>query len=426
MRVVEYHLFSECVPRLNQSKKDEKENFMSVYRIKKINTIAQEGLRHFSNKFAVSAEEAAPDGIILRSAPLNVDDYPTLLAVARAGAGTNNINVARATEKGICVFNTPGANANAVVDLIFPMIGVWKRNIYRGIEFCRSLATMEPGMVNGEVEARKSAFKGEEISGKTLAVVGLGQIGVRLANGGVFRHMKVNGFDPAPALANIHQLSPEVRICRSLSDAVGDADVVSLHLPLNDSTRHLVDKEFVARMKKGAVLVNYSRGPIVDEQAVIEALDSGYLEAYLCDFPTPALVRHPKVLATPHLGASTSESEENCATMAVNELSNYLKYGNVVHSVNFPNIESTPADRIHSRLIVINRDVPGMIAFVSNTFGSHGINIASYLNQSNGTVGYNIIDVECVIPAAVVKEIEENHDVIRTRVILFKEKGKEV
>lgn len=397
-----------------------------MYRIKKINTIAKEGLRLFSQNFVVSAEETAPDGIILRSAPLNVDDYPTLLAVARAGAGTNNINVARATEKGICVFNTPGANANAVVDLIFPMIGVWKRNIYRGIEFCRSLAAMEPDKVNFEVEARKSAFKGEEIAGKTLAVIGLGQIGVRLANGGVFRHMKVNGFDPAPALANIHQLSPEVRIRRTLGDAVGDADVVSLHLPLNDSTRHLVDQEFVARMKKGAILVNYSRGPIVEEQAVIKALDSGYLEAYLCDFPTPALVRHAKVLATPHLGASTSESEENCAIMAVNELANYLKYGNVVHSVNFPNIESTPTDRIQSRLIVINRDVPGMIAFVSNTFASHGINIARYLNQSNGTIGYNIIDVECAIPAAVIEKINASQDVIRIRVIPFKQTGKPV
>lgn len=394
---------------------------MRVYKIKKINTIAQEGLRLFGNKFVVSADEKAPEGIILRSSPLNVDDYPTLLAVARAGAGTNNINVARATEKGICVLNTPGANANAVVDLIFPMIGVWKRNIYRGIEFCKSLATMEPGKVNGEVEARKSAFKGEEIAGKTLAVIGLGQIGVRLANGGVFRYMKVNGFDPAPALSNIHQLSPEVRICRSLGDAVGEADVVSLHLPLNDRTRNLVDKEFVARMKKGAVLVNYSRGPIVDEQAVIEALDNGYLEAYLCDFPTPALVKHDKVLTTPHLGASTSESEGNCATMAVKELSNYLKYGNVVHSVNFPNIESTPSDKVHSRLIVINRDVPGMIAFVSNTFGNNGVNIASYLNQSNGTVGYNIIDVESAVPLAVIEEIEKNSDVIRTRVIQFKE-----
>ena len=343
------------------------------------------------------------------------------MAVARAGAGTNNINVAQATQRGICVFNTPGANANAVVDLVFPMIGVWRRNIYLGIEFCKSLAAMAPEKVGKEVEARKAAFKGEEIAGKTLGVVGLGQIGVRLANGGIFRHMKVNGYDPAPSLANIHQLSPEVRVCRNLGDAVGDADMVSLHLPLIDGTRSLVNAAFIARMKKGAILINYSRGPIVDEDAVIAALDSGHLEAYLCDFPTPALVRHDKVLTTPHLGASTAESEENCSTMAVREISNYLKYGNVTHSVNFPNIESTPSDKVHSRLIVINRDVPGMIAFVSNIFGSNGINIASYLNQSNGTVGYNIIDVESPIASVVIEQIMENADVIRTRVISFKE-----
>jgi D-3-phosphoglycerate dehydrogenase / 2-oxoglutarate reductase len=394
---------------------------MSLYKIKKINTIAEEGLRLFNSSFIVSADEAHPEGIILRSSQLNVDDYPELLAVARAGAGTNNINVPRATDNGICVFNTPGANANAVVDLIFPMIGVWRRNIYRGIEFCKSLATMDSAKVSAEVEARKSAFKGEEIAGKTLGVIGLGQIGVRLANGGVFRHMHVNGFDPAPALANIHHLSPEVRICRSIRETVGDADIVSLHLPLNDRTRNLVNKDFIARMKKGAVLVNYSRGPIVEEAAVIEALDSGYLDAYLCDFPTPALVKHAKVLTTPHLGASTSESEENCATMAVKELANYLKYGNVEHSVNFPNIESTPTDEVQSRLIVINRDVPGMIAFVSNVFAHNRLNIASYLNQSNGTVGYNIIDVESEIPAAVLEEIKKNSDVIRTRVITFQD-----
>ncbi len=392
---------------------------MSVYKIKKINAISEQGLNLFTDIFHVSVDEQAPDGIVLRSSLLDVDDYPMLLAVARAGAGTNNINVQKATERGICVFNTPGANANAVVDLVFPMIGVWKRNIFKGIEFCKSLADMDPKKVDSEVEERKAAFRGEEISGKILTVIGLGQIGVRLANGGIFRHMQVNGFDPAPALSNIHQLSPEVRVCRSLKDAVGEADFVSLHLPLNDRTRNFVDGDFISRLKKGAVLINYSRGPIVDEEAVLEALDRGHLEAYLCDFPTALLIGHPKILMTPHLGASTSESEENCARMAVKELSTYLKYGNVVHSVNFPNIESIPGDKIHSRLIVINKDVPGMIALVSKIFGNYNINIASYLNQSNGTVGYNIIDVESEIPGSVVDQIKENEDVIRTRIISF-------
>jgi D-3-phosphoglycerate dehydrogenase len=393
---------------------------MTTFRIRKINAIAAEGLQYFSKDFAVSDSDPDPHGILVRSSTVNVDDYPSLQAVARAGAGVNNINVARATEKGICVFNTPGANANAVVDLVFPMIGVWKRNIYKGIRFCESLAELAPEEVGPVVEKRKSAFKGEEIAGKNLGVVGLGQIGMRLANGGIQRHMKVKGYDPSPAIDNIHQLSPEVKICRSLNDCVGDADIVSIHLPLNDKTRNLVNGEFIARLKQGAVLVNYSREQIVDEKAVIEALDRGWLEAYLTDFPTSQNVGHEKVLTTPHLGASTSESEENCACMAVRELAAYLKYGNVVHSVNFPNIESTPTDTVHSRLLVINRDVPGMIAFISHVFGEHHLNIASYLNRSNGSVGYNIIDVEEEIPEKVVCEIEKNQDVIRTRIIRFR------
>lgn len=392
---------------------------MSAFNIKKINAISKEGLKLFGKGYKVSPEETDPQGILVRSSPVNVDDYPSLLAVARAGAGVNNINVERATEKGICVFNTPGANANAVVDLVFPMIGVWKRNIYAGIQFCRSLASMEADKVSPEVEKKKSAFSGEEIAGKTLGVIGLGQIGVRLANGGAHRFMKVRGFDPSPALANIHQLLPEVTICRSIRDTVGDADIVSMHLPLNNGTRGMVNRDFIAKMKKGAILVNYSREAIVDEDAVIEALDSGYLQAFLSDFPTARIVGHPKVLTTPHLGASTSQSEENCACMAVREIAAYLEYGNVVHSVNFPNIESTPSDKVHTRIIVINRDVPGMIAFASNIIGSHGINIASYLNQSNGKVGYNIIDVEAAVPAGLIAEIEKNPDVVRTRLITF-------
>lgn len=392
---------------------------MVTFRIRKINAIAAEGLQFFSELFTVSESERDPEGILVRSSPVNVDDYPSLQAVARAGAGVNNINVARATEKGICVFNTPGANANAVVDLVFPMIGVWKRNIYKGIRFCESLVELAPEEVGPTVEKRKSAFKGEEIRGKRLGVVGLGQIGTRLANGGIQRQMQVMGYDPGPALDNIHQLSPDVKICRSLKDCVGDADIVSIHLPLNEKTKNLINAEFIAKMKKGAVLVNYSREQIVDEEAVIAALDSGWLEAYLTDFPTSLNVGHEKVLTTPHLGASTSESEENCARMAVRELMAYLQYGNVVHSVNFPNVESTPADTVHSRLIVINRDVPGMIAFISNVFGSNHLNIASYLNRSNGTIGYNIIDVESEITKVIVDEVKKNQDVIRTRIIRF-------
>jgi len=382
-----------------------------------MNVIAREGLDLLSDQYEVFDDVGTPDGILVRSSKVDTDLYSGLLAVARAGSGVNNITVDKATGKGICVFNTPGANANAVVDLVFPMIGVWMRNIYKGIDFCQSLTNIDPSLVGREVEKQKAAFRGVEIAGKNLSVVGLGQIGVRLANGGVYRHMKVKGFDPTPALENIHQLLPDVQVTRSLAQTLADADVVSLHLPLSPGTQDLVDHKFLKMMKKGSVLVNYARGPIVNEEAVIEALDTDHLQGYITDFPTPKAIVHPKVLATPHLGASTSESEENCAIMAVNELSGYLEYGNVVHSVNFPNVESIPSAKVKTRLIMINRDVPGMIAYASKIISSHGINIASYLNESNGNIGYNIIDLESSITEELVREIEANSDVIRTRII---------
>jgi len=214
-------------------------------------------------------------------------------------------------------------------------------------------------------------------------------------------------------------------IGRSLREVVGDADIVSLHLPLSSGTRHLVNADFIRKMKKGAILINYARGPIVDEQAVIGALNSEYLAGYITDFPTVATIGHPKVLATPHLGASTSESEENCACMAVRELTAYLDYGNVANSVNFPNIESTPSAAIRSRLIVINRDVPGMIAFATNVISGYGLNIASYLNESNGRIGYNIIDVESELPSGLLGDIAKNGNVVRTRLIRLTERTEE-
>lgn len=392
---------------------------MSGYRLLKKNVIAREGLELLGKQFSISDDEKDPQGILVRSAKVNTDAYPSLLVVARAGAGVNNISVNRATERGICVFNTPGANANAVVDLVFPMIGVWQRNIYKGIKFCESLDELDGDQVDGEVERRKSAFRGMEIAGKRLAVIGLGQIGVRLANGGVHRFMKVRGFDPKPALANIHMLLPDVQLVHSLDEAIGKADIVSLHVPLIEKTKSLVNSEFIARMKKGALLVNYARGPIVDQQAVLAALDSGRLSGYIADFPTEALIGHERVLLTPHLGASTSESEENCAMMAVREMSSYLLYGNISNSVNFPNVEMIPSDLVRTRLIVINRDVPGMIAFITNILGDNKINIDSYKNESNGAIGYNIIDMESDVPGSIVDMIKDNDDVIRTRIITF-------
>ncbi len=392
---------------------------MSHYRIRILNAIAREGLELFGAGYTVGADEQGPAGILVRSSPVDTDDYPLLLAVARAGAGVNNITVEKATEKGICIFNTPGANANAVAELVFVMMGISARNIYPAIDFCRDLAGLSDAEVTKQVEAEKAAFRGFELAGKTLGVLGLGKIGVRVANGGVLRQMRVIGFDPFPALENIHQLSPEVYLARSRREVVEQVNVLTLHMPSSEKLRNFINADVLRRLPRGAILVNYARGHLVDKAAVLDALDSGRLACYVTDFPTAAMLRHPKVITSPHLGASTEESEEQCACMAVQELRAYLEYGTVTHSVNFPTVESIPSDNVHTRLIMINRDVPGMIGFASQKIGAHGINISSYLNESNGSVGYNIIDLESPVPDDVVEEIAAHKDVIRTRTIIF-------
>jgi len=387
------------------------------YRIKILNRIAEEGLKLFDEDFVLSPDEPDPHGIVVRSAAVDTDEFPSLLAVARAGAGVNNITVPKATEKGVCVFNTPGANANAVAELVFIVLGSYARNILGGINFCRELITLPDPEITKKVEQGKAKYRGFELAHRTLGVLGLGKIGVRVANGGIERGMRVLGFDPHPTIQNIHMLLPDVKIADTLTDVVSTADILTLHMPLSDATRGMVNRKFLEPAKPGAVLVNFSRGPIVDTEDVCALLDEGRLAAYITDFPSKRLLEHDKVICTPHLGASTEESEENCAIMAVRELRAYLKLGHVSHSVNFPTIESPPDRSFHTRLIVINRDVPKMIGWVSQALGECGLNIESYRNESNGKVGYNIVDLRSEVPPEIVRQIEKNPDVIRTRVI---------
>ncbi|MBA3015833.1 MAG: 3-phosphoglycerate dehydrogenase [Proteobacteria bacterium] len=395
---------------------------MEHYRIKIIDKIAQEGLDLFDPWYRVQDDELDPQGIIVRSSGVNTENYPSLLAVARAGAGVNNITVDKATAHGICVFNTPGANANAVVELVFVMLGMQARNIHKCLQFCHALAGLPGETLVQRIEQEKSVFKGFELAGKTLGVIGLGKIGVRVANGGALRQMRVIGFDPSPALENIHQLSPDVELSRSLAGVLRNADILTVHAPLNSKTQGMVNRELLAQLPQGAILVNYARASIVDELAVLDALASGQLSSYVTDFPSSALLCHPNVLTSPHLGASTEESEEQCACMAVRELKSYLEYGHITHSVNFPTAENIPAGNVHTRLIMINRDMPGMIGFASSTIGAYGINIVSYLNESNGQVGYNIIDLEGPINDEAQARILAHEGVIRLRLIRFTDK----
>jgi len=387
------------------------------YRIKVIDNIASEGLAMFSERYSANKDENNPHGIVVRSSKVDLAQFSQLVAIARAGAGVNNIPVEQASELGICVFNTPGANANAVVELVFTMLGTWLRHTYQGILFSQSLVGLKGTELNTIVEKEKKKFSGVEMAGKTLGVLGLGKIGVLVANTAVHHNMRVIGFDPYPVMENIHLLSPEVELTHSRAELLAQADFVSIHVPLNKGTEGLVSKDFFTGMKPGSVLLNFARGPIVDEDALLEALAAGTLEGYVTDFPSEKNIGHEKILISPHLGASTSESEENCACMAVRELKGYLEYGNITHSVNFPNVESTPTVKVNTRLIMINRDEPGMIGLVSNILGRHKINIMSYDNKSNGIIGYNIIDCATPVSEEVFNEINEKDGVIRTRSI---------
>lgn len=393
------------------------EGNMDKIRIQVMDNISSEGLNLFGSRFQLSPKEPNPHGIVVRSSPVDIEKYPNLLAVARAGAGVNNIPVDRASEKGICVFNTPGANANAVVELVFTMLGIWLRHAHQGIAFCQSLEGLQGDDLSRTVEQQKNKYRGEEMTGKTLGVIGLGKIGVRTANTGVHHQMRVIGFDPFPVLDNIHELSANVELARSRAEVLARSDYVSLHVPLNKNTQGLVSTEFLGKMKPGALLLNYARGPVVDEDAVLHSLAAKHLQGYITDFPSEKILGHDKILISPHLGASTTESEGNCAIMAVRELKGYLEFGNITHSVNFPNVESIPTVKVGTRLIMINHDVPGMIGVVSNILGKHKINIMSYDNKSNGTIGYNIIDCAGPVPQAVLREIEGKNGVINTRII---------
>ncbi len=390
-------------------------------KIKTFNKISPLGLGLFGDKYDISPDHEDPTAIVVRSAKVDTSAFSGVLAVGRAGAGYNNVTVDAASEEGICVFNTPGANANAVCELVLFSLGMIARNINGAINYANTLTEMtDDAEINKLVEGNKSSFKGFELAGKTMAVIGLGKIGVTVANSAEALGMKVLGYEPFPSMMNIHALNKNVSFSDELAAVLAEADFVSIHVPLLDATKGLFNREMISSMKDGAILLNFSRGPVVDTDAVCAALDADKLAYYVNDFPSSKLLKNPKAICTPHLGASSNEAEENCATMVVAQLKDYLEHGVVKNSVNFPAVSGKPAANVKSRIIVINQDVPHMIADITKVIGDAGQNILSFKNESNGKIGYNVIDLASEVAGDLVGKLEAVSDkILKVRLIRY-------
>jgi D-3-phosphoglycerate dehydrogenase len=386
-----------------------------MFDISIFNKLSEKGLERFDERSYCLSKEALSscNGIVLRSYNLNSVDFPkSLLGIARAGAGYNNIPVEPCTQSGIVVFNTPGANANSVMELTLLALLLSSRQVYPGMRWAQELT----GSVAADVEKGKSKFAGPEIYGKTLAVIGLGAIGVKVANVGIKMGMKVIGYDPYMSFKRALGLSWDVDYADSLDAVFSKADYVSLHIPLMDKTKGFMGAENIANMKPGSRLINMSRGGLVDTESVISALESGHISAYATDFPDEKLLNCDKALCIPHLGASTPESEENCAVMAVDQLKDFLENGNIVNSVNFPTctMERTNGRK---RLTIMNNNVPNMIGSFTHVLAKHKINIGDMINKSSGAYAYNIIDVETEVTPEVLSELQTIEGIIRVRLI---------
>jgi D-3-phosphoglycerate dehydrogenase len=389
-----------------------------MYSVKTLNKISPKGISLFGQKYTVGDNENNPNAVLVRSAQVDTDSFPNdLLAVARAGAGVNNITIDKASEKGVCVFNTPGANANAVAELVFTTLGIALRNIHKSLAWVGSLQGKEDKEISEAVEKNKAAFVGTELAGKTIGVVGLGKIGVLVANGALGRGMRVVAYEPYPSIDNMFMLNNTIHVTQSIDEVILASDVLTIHVPYMPATKNLLNEGNLANFE-GQYLLNFARNGIISEGAIVSFLSRNKNNVYLTDFPSKADLANEQVISFPHLGASTEEAEENCATMAVAELKDYLEYGIVHNSVNFPTLDSRPSPSTKSRIIVINKDVPNMIALISKVFGDAGINISRFKNESNGKIGYNIIDLDTPVPQKLVDALKIEH-IIRVRVIEF-------
>lgn len=385
-----------------------------MFTIKTLNAISPVGLTKLNkNLFDVSVDADAPDGILVRSADLlNTTFNDGLLAIARAGAGVNNIPLDRCSEQGIVVFNTPGANANAVKELVLCGMLLASRKVTRAIDWCKTIKD-EGDNVPKTVEKGKSAFAGPELKGKTLAVIGLGAIGRLVANAAVDLGMQVIGYDPFLKDASV--LKPGVTVNNDLDQVFPLADYITVHVPLTPDTKELICAESIAKMKDTVRVMNFARGDLANADDVVEALEEGKMAAYVTDFPSAKLIDVDGVIAIPHLGASTPESEENCASMGAEELIDFLEHGNIQNSVNLPTVHMGPNGA--ARMTVVHKNQPNMIATITDTISKDGMNIAAFTDKNRGEIAYSIIDTDTAYSAGVVADIEKIDGVIRVRVI---------
>lgn len=382
-----------------------------------MNNISKKGLSLFGAYYQVSDTVENPDAILVRSAQVDTDNFDGLLAVARAGAGVNNITIDKASAKGVCVFNTPGANANAVAELVMTVLGMAVRNVAQAANWVKALDINDPDMAK-TVESGKKKFAGSELAGKTLGVIGLGKIGVLVANYARWKNMRVIAYEPYPNALNMHELSNKVEIA-DLDTVIANSDFLTVHVPfIKGVTENLLNRKNLANFK-GTHILNFARNGLVEMDPIYEMLDNGTLQGYLSDFPDAKQIQNDKIMCFPHLGASTEEAEENCAVMAVEQLKDYIEYGCVRNSVNFPALNDKPHMGVKSRVVVINEDVPNMIAEITKVIGEAGINIASFSNKSNGKIGYNLIDSEATIGDEVIELLKKLPKVIKVRVIHF-------
>ena len=368
-----------------------------------LNAISARGLARLPQSYIVGGDVSDPDAILVRSANMHAMEIPmSVRAIGRAGAGTNNIPVNILSERGVPVFNAPGANANAVKELVIAGMLLGARNLIPAVKFAESL-TGSDEEIHKATEAGKKQFAGMELPGRTLGVIGLGAIGSYIAEAAIGLGMKVVGYDPAITVDAAWRLPSQVKRAENIEDALRLADFVSLHVPLLDSTRNLINAQRLGVMRTGSVLLNFAREGVVDNAAVIEALNAKKLCAYICDFPANALKGHPQVVALPHLGASTEEAEENCAVMVAEQLVDYLEHGNVLNSVNFPNVSMARESAF--RIAIANANVPNMVGQISSLLAAAGLNIHNMLNKSKGDIAYTLVDVDSAVNDALLSQL---------------------